>query len=182
MVCTRACIVRYATSQWLLNRLSDWVGNHVLWKCIYTAQKGCLANARVPFQTYRTLNSSDSSNYRKLLLTWKLVAWHRYLLSTSQPIKVLTLKPASTRLAYLQTTSPNMKHSAFLKIAILALVGMASSMSLIFFSAGDNCWTGVTDVRSVSPIHHALLTHTHSTSAATTSARINAATRPTRSA
>lgn len=41
-----------------------------------------------------------------------------------------------------------MKHPVFLQIAILALPGMASAMSLIFFGAGDNCWTGVTDVSS----------------------------------
>ncbi|KAG6354594.1 hypothetical protein INS49_004612 [Diaporthe citri] len=38
-----------------------------------------------------------------------------------------------------------MKHPAFLQIAILALLGLASAMSLIFFGAGDNCWIGVTD-------------------------------------
>lgn len=40
-----------------------------------------------------------------------------------------------------------MKHAAFLQIAILGLLGMASAMSLVFFGAGDNCWT-VTDVSS----------------------------------
>lgn len=43
---------------------------------------------------------------------------------------------------------PKMKPILSLQIAILALAGMVSAMSLIFFAGGDNCWEGSTDVSS----------------------------------
>lgn len=85
------------------------------------------------------------SLYSRLLLPWKVVSLD---LPTYHKANIRTSENST---CHTHATSPNMKHSAVLQIAILALVGMASSMSLLFFSGGDNCWTGVTDVSSDQP-------------------------------
>lgn len=75
-----------------------------------------------------------------------------------------------------------MKLTMFMQVAILALLGMTSAMSIVFYTAGDNCWP-TTDVSNMKiDDFPGLILTILSTSAATIPVSVTAAARPTRSA